>query len=242
MSNQIAESRFKTLNAKVKKCLIEAGDALEEIRDNRLYESGGFKSFKDYCESVGKSYHWAWRQIEAGKVAESVPEVLNEATAREVRKIALPQRRQIVSAASEATKGKLTAPAIKKAAAKLPERKKVANLPKDGTGLEIPPEIQDFWNRNEEAQHLLSLISKVKVTIEKAHENDDVLYRFVAHQRVVSWCEQMRQEIQEAISFAVCPKCNGVFFKDCPDCKKRGSLSKFRWGMIPEEIRGLRET
>lgn len=239
MPTQITSAaRFKTLDATIKKSLREAGQALEEIRDKELYKAGGHKDFKSYCESIGKNYHWGWRQIEAGKIAKVMPEIKTESAAREVRKIAIPKRRQIVSAVSEKSGGKVTASAVKKAA-QVTQRTKL--LPKDGTGIDIPPEIQEFWNRNDEAQHLLSLVSKVKTTLEKAKEDGDLLFKFVDLQGSISRLMAVYEELQCAKSFAVCPKCNGVFFSDCTDCKKRGSLPRFWWDRQPEEIKKLRE-
>lgn len=35
---------------------VEAGKALQQIRDDKLYLDMGFKNFKEYCESVGMKY------------------------------------------------------------------------------------------------------------------------------------------------------------------------------------------
>ena len=115
MPNPIAISRFKMLDTCVKRCLVEAGAALEEIRDTELYLAGGHVSFKNYCESLGKNYHWAWKQMRAAKIARENPQIENVATAEAVAKVSIPQRRQVIQEALKQSEGKLTAPAIKKA-------------------------------------------------------------------------------------------------------------------------------
>jgi hypothetical protein len=234
-------SRFKVLDTKIKTSLRDAGKALEEIRDKELYRQGGFKSFKDYCESIGKTYNWGWQQIEAGKVQKVHPEVKTVNQALEVRKLAMPQRRQMPASESGEPEGKTDAPTPKKAVASLTERKKEVKLPLDGTGIGIPPEIQDFWNRNEEIDYLLGMVKKVRLTLEKADQNQDRLYFGIDRQGTISRLKMAEEEIVAAKSYAVCPQCNGIFFKDCQECKKRGTLSKFWWERQPEEIKKLRE-
>jgi len=240
MSIQI--SRFKTLDLKIKKSLAEAGEALQEIRDKELYRQGGFKSFKDYCESIGKTYNWGWKQIEAGKVAIAKPEVKTVAEALEVRKMAMPQRRQIAVSEPEEPEGEKTPPTPKKSVVNLPEKRKEVKLPKDETGIDIPPEIQEFWNRNEEVDHLLSMVKKTRLTLEKADTDKDRLYFGIDRQGTISRLKMCEEELVAAKSYAVCPSCNGIFFSDCQDCKKRGTLSKFWWERQPEEIKALRES
>jgi hypothetical protein len=241
-------SRFSLLDAKIKRSLIEAGEALAEIRDEKLFAEGGFKSFRDYCDSIGKSYQWAWLQIKAAEVAKELPAVTNEAQAREVRKIAVPQRKKAVQEAIKQSGGTLTAPAIQRATNRPPERKSESaqKLPEqkkayDETGAEIPPEIQQFWNRNEEVQHLLSMLSKVRVTLEKAAETGDRLFKKVDLTGSIANLQRVKEEVECAKSYAVCPQCSGIMFEDCSQCQGRGSLSKFHWSMVPGEIQKLRE-
>lgn len=281
MSKQ-APSRFSLLDARIKRNLIEAGEALAEIRDDKLFVEGGFKSFRDYCEAIGKSYQWAWLQIKAAEVAKELP-VKNEAQAREVRKIAIPQRKQVVQEAIKQSKGNLTAPVIKNAVQKAPERKSKPSIAPDRqkfydeTGMEIPPEILEFWNRNEEVQHLLAMLSKVRVTLEKAtgYEGDvcphcgklekgkwiinlngcnqcfltgkinvviaDKLFKKVDLQGCIANLQRVKEEVECGKSYAVCPQCSGIMLADCSQCQGRGSLSKFHWSMVADEIKQLRE-
>ena len=225
-----------------KKTFVEVGLALEEIRDKKLYrhEHG---TFEKYCQRVwGWSANYGCKQITAANVAKELGTVVpNEAVAREVAKIPLPQRRKIVSEASTSNSGKLTAKAVKNAVATLPKRGEKPKKQMDSTGIEIPPELVLFWNRNEEVSNLLSSISEVKNTLEKAQEDKDRLFRMVDIQGTVSRLKMCYEEIASARSYAVCPECNGLSFKDCAQCKGRGTLSKFHWGMISEQVKELRK-
>lgn len=239
-------NRAKELDA-----IIDASlPALVEIHRQEYFAELGFKTMQDYLRSKGKSYLSSWQSMAALEVQESLPNVKipNVATALEIKKIALPQRRQVVSAALEQSEGKLSAPAIKKAVASLPERKKEAvkpiapvKLPKDGTGIDIPPQIQEFWNRNEEIDHLLSCIKKARLATEKGDAEKDRLFFGIDRQGVISRLKMCEEELVAAKSYAVCPSCNGIFFEDCQDCKKRGTLSRFWWERQPEEIKKLRK-
>ena len=242
-----AASRFKTLDERIKRNLIEAGQALEEIKERELWRHGGFESFKQYCESIGHNYQWAYRKMAASKVAASLPDVpiKNQATAIELGKINPPERRQAALDAIESGDGKLSAQAVKNAAKTIPTRKaplqKKPNGPKDATGLPIPPEIQEFWNRNEEIVHLLGMVKKVRKTLETADRTSDLMFKMMDRQGTIARLKMAEEEIECAMSYAVCPECNGVLFKDCPICQGRGSLSKFWWEQRPEEERKLRE-
>lgn len=231
--------RAKELDAKVKSSI----PALVEIHKHGYFIELGFKTFGDYLKSNGKSYLSNWQMMAALEVQKSLPDIKipNVATALEIKKIALPQRRQVVSNVLEESGGKLSAPAVKKAVASLQERKKQPVLPKDETGIEIPPEIQEFWNRNEEVDHLLQMAKKIRLTLEKADVDKDKLFFGIDRQGTISRLKMCEEEITAAKSYAVCPSCNGIFWQDCQDCKKRGTLSKFWWERQPEEIKSLRE-
>ena len=241
-------SKLKTISrlsrAKELDSIIDASlPALVEIHKSGFFVELGFKKMQDYLRSKGKSYLQSWQSMAALEVQISLPDVKipNVATALEIKKVAMPQRRQIVSDALEQSEGKLSAPAIKKAVASLPERKNVVKLPKDGTGIDIPPEIQEFWNRNEEVDYLLQMVKKTRLTLEKADVDKDRLFFGIDRQGTISRLKMCEEELAAAKSYAVCPSCNGVFFSDCQDCKKRGTLSKFWWERVPEEIKALRE-
>ena len=237
-------NRFEKCHAQVKQGLSLAKSALMEIKEGELWRGGGFYSWKEYCAFINITEKGAWNLLEAEKVQRELPDVQipNQATALELRKVAMTQRRQVVSDALEQSGGKLSPAAVKSAANSLAEPKKSIKLPKDATGIDIPPEIQEFWNRNEEIDHLLQGVKRARIAVEKAIESGDKLFNGIDRQGVVIKLRGTEDELNCAKSYAVCPSCNGIFFKDCPTCKGRGSLSKFWWDLQPEEVKALRES
>src|ERR1035437_3018166 len=231
-------TRAKELDAKVKSSI----PALVEIHKHGYFVELGFETFGEYLKSNGKSYLSNWQMMAALEVQKSLPDIKipNVATALEIKKIALQQRRQVVSAALEQSAGKLSAPAVQKAVAGLPERKNTVKLPKDGTGIDIPPEIQDFWNRNEEIKFLMGMIKKVRLTMQEADKTGDRLFCKMDRQGVISRLLLCEQEIESAENFAVCPECNGVFLDKACICKGRGTFSEYWWKSIDETVRKLR--
>lgn len=213
-------SRFKSLDERIKRNLIQAGEDLEEIRDKELWRQGGFDSFKSYCESIGENYHWAWRQIQAAKE----------------KRLPAPQR----VPEQPKPKSKVKVPPPPKNLSNGQSEPPASGL-KDGTGIEVPPEIEAFWNRNDEVQNLLQMVSRVRLALENAQEEDDALFRFVDFTGTINRLKMVYEEVQCGKSYAVCPDCNGVMFRDCRTCRGRGSLPKFFWDAQPEEKRKLRE-
>src|ERR1035437_5284774 len=128
-------TRAKELDAKVKSSI----PGLVEIHKHGYFVELGFESFGECSKSNGKSYLSNWQVMTALEVQKSLPDIKipNVATALEIKKIALPQRRQVVSAALEQSAGKLSAPAVKNAVASLPEGKNQVKFPKDGRGIDI---------------------------------------------------------------------------------------------------------
>lgn len=102
---------------KGQRTFVEVGEALCDIRDNRLYTARGFGSFQEYCAEV-----WGWtdsraRQlIGAADIAKTVTNVTlpNEATARELARVPESKREEVLTKAKKS--GKVTAKAIREAA------------------------------------------------------------------------------------------------------------------------------
>lgn len=244
-------STFTELHKRIVNNIGELGMMLTKMKEERLFLEGGFKTFKEYAESLGKNYHWAWRQMASAKVAEQldVP-VPNVATAQAIAKVPQRKREAVVSRAFKATEGRLSAPAIQ-SAAKPPQRPPikppVVERPthsgiKDGTGLEVPIECLEMWNRGPEAQELLTTISRLKSTLKKAHESKDPFFGEVDFNDAIAKLTMLYENIKGAKPFAVCPDCNGVIKGGCPECRYRGFISEFRWfNCIPEEKRKMRE-
>lgn len=249
MSSIQKKSRFKELDKVVKKSFAEAAEALREIRDDKLYLDGGFKNFKEYCEQVGTTYLQAYRTIEAGKIAEEIPEVTNTAVGMAVSKIPPRKRQEVVQEALKQNDGKLTAKAVQIAARAVPEHKapvtrpatKMKHAEADKNGTPIPSEVLPLWNRRDELQSLITGLQRTAKIIEDAQNSGDLLFMMSAQQQNISKLRSVISELKATMPEYVCPKCNGVMAGDCEDCKKRGLIASFWWDLVPEEIRSLHE-
>jgi len=246
------------------------GMALGEIRDRKLYMLKGFKTYEDYCESIGFARRYCNQLIMDAETVASLPENLRKLVtsgviARELSKLPASLRDGVLieAAKSVTPKRPLSGAAIKKhsptppprpatkpiaaatppASSAKPPAKIKPKAPEvlDGTGLEVPVEIQDLWNRGHEVQELLTYLSAVRSRLKKSHEARDVLYIEVNFIDVQSKLNQAYEDIKTAIPFAVCPICSGKTSRDCMACKGRGMVSKFYWdNCVAEEFKQLR--
>jgi len=233
-SQRLAELE-KTI-ARGKKTFVEVGLALAEIRDLRLYkrEYGGFE---EYCrEKWGWTRQHAYRLIEAAPVAKCHQLVTNEAAARELAKVEADQRAGVIQAV--VAEGKpVTAAEIKRhlppPPMERPSAKSAAPPPPsqvlDGTGWPIPTQLIPLWQRSDEAQELLTILSRVKGALRTAQDKKDKLFAEVNFSSALSQLDQAWTDIKTAKPFAVCPTCQGQLPDKCTLCKGRGLISEHRW-------------
>lgn len=241
----LALSRCEKVIAKGQQIFIEVGNAVLQIRDERLYRKN-YGSFNQYCEE-----RWGWGErrasqiIQAASVVQRLPKesstmVPTERVARAVAQVSEEKRPQVIAAAAKATNGHVTAKAIT-AAAKVID---VEEVLQDSVGREIPAQVSKYWNRSDEIKDLLKQITNVKRAIEKAHEAKDLMYAEISN-AAIGDLERAWHSIQCGVPYAVCPQCQGhpeVQPKgECRLCLGRGLISKFRWKAVPEETRNMIE-
>jgi hypothetical protein len=97
---------------------------------------------------------------------------------------------------------------------------------RDEIGRVIPDDLIELWNRRQEAQDLMTAVSRVKTTLERAQNNKDALFLEVNFSSAIAHLEQAYTSLGTAKPFAVCPMCHGM---KCRACAGRGFVSKFRW-------------
>ncbi len=234
-------SRLEKLEVVIKEgqaTFVTVGEALTEIRDHKLYRAN-YETFEDYCEDV-----WGWtasraRQLSiASAVSKALPMVTNERAARALAKLPPPKRAGIVQKIVETGK-KVTAAAVNKLAPPKPKAKAVA-IVKDGTGIEVPPEILELWNRTADAQEFLSTISQLRGALKKAQAEKDILFVETDFTNNLAMLNQVYVDLAQAKPYAVCPECNGVKPKGCSVCSGRGFVSEFYWiHKVPQETKDL---
>jgi hypothetical protein len=233
------------------KTFIAVGLALMEIKDGKLYKDK-FSSFEEYCQSRwGWGRHRALQLIESAEIANELPKTVlrklnNSEQALALKNVPKEERIEVIEKASENGKS-LTAESIKRTGSKCPPKK--PKPPEDKTGLPIPPEILEAWNKAiTESQEVLSLVSKAKCIIEAAQGDDEVeppvplnpTFKECDFTDDISMLEKLYGDLKRAKPFAVCFKCNGIIFKGCSDCKGKGWISEFFYKTcVPEETKKI---
>ena len=224
------------------KTFLEVGTALAEIRDSKLYRCD-YETFADYLQEnwqMGKSH--GYRIIDAAETVKSLPlgdkpKIESERAARALSKVPPPKRSGVIQKIVEAGK-KVTAAAIKSVAP--PPKKKATPILKDGTGIEVPPEILPLWERIADAQLPITMVSQIRGILKKAQADKDILFAEVDFTDNLAKLNQVFIDLQRAKPFAVCPSCNGVKPKGCAVCTARGFVSEFYWTHnVPTETKQL---
>jgi uncharacterized ParB-like nuclease family protein len=99
----------------------------------------------------------------------------------------------------------------------------------DATGWPIPTQLIPLWQRANEVQEMLTVLSRVKGALRTAQENNDKLFAEVNYSSALSQLDQAWTDIKTAKPFAVCPTCQGQLPDKCTLCKGRGLISEHRW-------------
>jgi len=222
-----------TINAG-KASWLAVGQALSEIKENRLYRQY-HSTFEDYCQK-----RWGWGRIRAfqliksSAVAKALPSkmltmVNTERAARALEKVDPEKRAEVVERAEKA--GPVTAAAITRASKVVV----VDAVELDKEGVVIPRNARDFWGRAQEVQDILTTISRICSALKKAKADKDNLFLESDLDRANSDLGNAYTNISASKPYAVCPTCGG---KGCKTCFSRGVVGKFRWDrQIPDETK-----
>lgn len=215
--------------------------ALNEIKEQKLYESKGFKTWPEYIQKVwGWSREHVWGLIQAGTAMQEFPQITSINAGKAVAKLPPAVRSQVVAAAGP----KPTEKSIQEAAEKVIAPAPAPQVEKDETGFKIPPELKKFWSRNQEVSEVLNHLKELVQVLKKFQERQDPLWAEVPMQEVITNLSNVFGELKRGKSYAVCPDCNGIpsITENCTTCHKRGTVSKFFWDTcIPEEKKAMRK-
>lgn len=262
------QARFKTLEricVHGRAVFYMVGAALDEIKTKKYYESAGYKTFGEYCESIGFTRRHGNQLIFEAGVIDGLPESLrslvgSESAARALAQIpeklrpAVMLEAQAIAgerpvAAADVRRVLRPGPRPENPTAVKPEapvrKPKPEPGPQDGTGLELPKEIRPLWEEAfRKVQPLLTALSTIKGELEKAKEDGDIIFvemKGAGLADAIAQCKQIHTSLETARPYAVCPKCNGVLTAKCPVCRERGYVSKFYWNRnVPKETKDLR--
>lgn len=244
---------------------VQAGSALRNIRDSKLYRED-HETFEDYCKTRwGWTKQRAYQLIDAVEVVESFPKklsesVVNEGQARALSQVPEEMRKEVfqkviksgdvtASAITDAASQKSTIVDSKtsvksgkseKAISKNGDSEKIIEL--DKIGRVIPDGVLELWHRSEEAQNLISSISRIKGVLVAAQEDNDPLFLEVNYSDAISALDRAYAQIKRAKPHAVCTTCQGRLTKTCSLCKGRGFLSQFAYmTFVPADMRAIVE-
>ena len=207
--------------------------AFTKIRELRLWR-GKFSSMRQYCEQRWGMTDRRLRQLsDANEIRDSLPTdiadlITNERQIRALSGVEPGAREEVVRQA--ASQGPVTARSISEAAAKPRGRvERVVTL--DEVGTPIPDDALPFWNRKQEAQDLLSDISRIKSIVTTGRETMDPFYLHASN-AVIYDLQTIYQHLLELKPYAVCTQCQGTPSLQpdgCNFCKNSGLISKHQW-------------
>ena len=148
------------------------------------------------------------------------------------------QFREVVSGAKTMAQVKKAGKAKKTATAKTdiggPPPDPNAKI-KDPNNKVIPAKLLPLWHRGQEIQEILTQISKIRCTIERAVEDKDKLYSEIIISNVKAELDNAYAGIKATKPYCVCPMCQG---EGCRACNHRGLIGKFRYDIsVPKELK-----
>lgn len=246
MSNEaitIAESKRLIQLEKIIKAgeqtFVEVGAALKEIRDGKLYRAD-CDTFEEYClEKWGWGRQRGYELIYAAIAVESLPEkckqkITNENQASAISKIPPPRRREVLQSIEKAGE-QVTAKTIAQHAAPLPPPRRakpvapVIDVTLDEVGRSIPDALLPTWENVREMEENIQLIARVKSSLKKAEEGNNLVYAHVPFQQLMTAIELALTELKARKPYCLCPDCHGKLPGNCQTCKKSGFIGRFMW-------------
>ena len=113
---------------------------------------------------------------------------------------------------------------------------------KDATGYRVPKAALDYWQRRDEIQGMMTVVSRQKSLIENGKREDDPLFRPVS-QAAIDHLSRAYQFLSGALPFAVCLECQGkAELTKCTTCKGTGLVCKTKYLVVSAvEKRKIRE-
>lgn len=119
-----------------------------------------------------------------------------------------------------------------------PPAPKSKDVSKDYEGHVIPDHLVSVFERELEINALLSTLSGVTATLNKAQVSGDVLFGDVNFQQALAALKTAYDTVKATAPYSVCPWCHGLTMDTCKGCGKRGFVGKYRWdNTVPAELR-----
>ena len=106
--------------------------------------------------------------------------------------------------------------------------------PVDKTGRPIEGKVAEAFARRQEIQHLMTLVSRVKMSVLKAVEAKDPLYADINPSRFEAEANSLHHQLRSALPHAMCPYCRAA---GCRACLGRGWVGQALFERAPSELK-----
>lgn len=110
----------------------------------------------------------------------------------------------------------------------------------DTMGFPIPKDLAHFWQRIPEVKNLISQLRSIRDELVQRQTDLDLMYVEVNIDSAVAEINNAVALLKTAVPYAVCTSCQGKLREKCSLCRGRGLISKYRWDLVPDEIKQLR--
>lgn len=217
-----------------KQAFIEVGTALRDIRDSRLYRES-HKSFDAYVQdrwSIKKTYAHdlinavavannvrnCGQNVVDGAVISSVPEIPNEAVARELAKAPKEEQAEVWEEVTS-TAPKVTAAAVRSVVEKRAATTESAAKTQPPLKPAYPPHVQEALDNARVGTDIIDDINSALRKVKALTKGSGLELLLSKHQQITSFLQSAKSAISTTIPDSVCPRCNG---KKCTQCGNYG--------------------
>lgn len=222
---------------------IDLSAIIAEAKERQIWKLK-YDSWNDFCQfECGITKRWANKLIETSNSMREIAE-FSERKSLQNRETGGNSVPTIISNANvnsvvNSPSKPLTEKTISEAAETVEVLKPKEQL--DRTGLPIPHQCLAVWNRASEVQEFLTQLSKMRGTLKKAQEENDLLWGGLNYSGALADLGRTYTSIECAKPYAVCPNCQGKLAKNCVCCKGRGMVSQYLWdSTITREEKAMR--
>jgi len=211
------------------KSFVEVGEALQDIRHRRLWRKT-HESFEDYLKDRwGMGSPYATRLIKGSEVARRLPDIKNEAQAREIGKVPYTDQAKVLERAKEyaiEARRPLSARDIREASC---EPSKMTARPNDEDNLKMD-DLSEMWIDAEQ------MLSDLKETARRLVLHNEGCWIKPHIDTIEVRLKDVSNIIKNSKPHAPCPVCHGGLYQDCDTCRSRGWLPKDRYGIVTKQI------
>lgn len=226
-------------------------DLIVEAKEREIWKLK-YSSLKEFCEmECGISDRWLRSLCESATTIREIAAVSGNGLPKQILSKLTPKQTAPLKGLQPEAKAAVLSSAIARSGGDNPTPKTIkaevnrakpqpVDIVLDTTGYPVPPRALPFWNRSQEVQDVLTILSRVKGILQKAEQDKDLMWGEINFSTAIPDLSKIWTHIQTAKPYAVCPYCQGMKPDTCSFCKGRGVVSHFRWGLVPSELKTVR--